>query len=68
MKEKWTGDLIGKMHVNDVTYDDLANELGISKGYISMILNGNRTPADAKERMQAALERILEKRKSQAKA
>ena len=62
MKEKWTGDLIGKMHNCDVTYDELAAELGISKSYVSMILNGARTPKDAQGRMEAALERILVKR------
>jgi len=62
VKEKWTGVLIGKMHNNDVTYDDLAAELGVTKSYISMILNGSRKPAEAKERLQAAYASVLEKR------
>lgn len=64
VKEKWTGDLIGNMHVHEVTYDELAAELGITKSYVSMILNGSRTPANAKERLQEAYSRILEKRKA----
>ena len=63
MKANWTGDLIGKMHVHEVTYDELAEELGVGKPYVSMILNGRRNPPDAKERLQAAFERILMKRK-----
>ena len=63
MKEPWTGDLIGKMHTLEVTQDELAEELGITKSYVSMILNGARSPADAKERFQAALDAILMRRK-----
>jgi len=65
VKEKWTGDLIGKMHVHEVTYDDLAAELGYTKSYVSMILNGSRKPADAKEKLQEAFSNILKKRIAQ---
>lgn len=63
MREKWTGVLIGRMHNENVTFDDLANELGVSKGYISMILNGHRRPPEAKAKLQAAFDSILQKRK-----
>lgn len=33
MLEKWTGDLIGKMHNSKVTYDEVAAELGCTKAY-----------------------------------
>lgn len=67
MKEKWTGDLIGKMHVYDVTYDDLASELGWVKGYIGMILNGQRNPMGAKEKLFAAFDAIVARRKAEKK-
>lgn len=44
MPEAWTGNLIGKMHNKGITYDDLAEEMGVTKSYISMILNGKRKP------------------------
>ena len=53
MPEKWTGVLIGKMHNARVSYDDLAAELGLTKGYLSMILNGARKPPNAKARRAA---------------
>ena len=34
MLEKWTGDLIGKMHNSKVTYDEVAAELGCTKTYL----------------------------------
>lgn len=38
LPEKWTGRLVGKMHCNRVTYDELAEELGVTKAYVSLIL------------------------------
>ena len=62
-KEKWTGRLIGRMHNEGVTYEELGAELGISKAYVSMILNGGRKPKGIRERMEAALEAVIAKRK-----
>ena len=63
MPEKWTGDLVGKMHNNRITYDDLAGELGCTKAYVSMILNGTRKPEGIRERMETAVKNIIARRK-----
>ena len=63
MPEKWTGRLIGKMHNERVTYDDIAAELGVTKAYISMILNSVRKPDGIQKRMEDAFESVLNKRK-----
>lgn len=65
MPEKWTGRLIGDMHNSKITYDELAAEMGVTKSYISMILNGNRKPVGIRERMEAAFHSILEKREQE---
>lgn len=62
-KEKWTGQLIGKMHIEEITQQDLAEELGTSKAYISMMLNGARKPKNAREKMEAAFEAVKQKKK-----
>lgn len=64
MKEKWTGDLIGRMHNEEVTIEELGNEVGWVKGYVSMILNGQRNPMGAKEKLEAAFNAIVERRQS----
>lgn len=64
MPEKWTGQLIGKMHNARVTYDDIARKLGVGKSYVSMVLNGLRTPKDAKQRFNAAFDEIIAERKA----
>lgn len=63
MPEKWTGRLIGEMHNERVTYDDLATELGVTKAYVSMILNSTRKPTGIQERMEKAFESVVNKRK-----
>lgn len=63
MIEKWMGDLVGKMHNERVTYQEMADEMGVKKSYISMILNGSRKPKGIKQRMEDAFASILEKRK-----
>lgn len=62
MIESWTGHLIGKMHNHRVSATDLAAELGVTKAYISMILNGARKPADAKCKLEAAVDAIIARR------
>ena len=63
MPEKWTGRLVGKMHNESVTYDDIAAELGVSRPYVSMILNSVRKPDGIQKRMEDAFESVLDKRK-----
>ena len=62
VKEEWTGELIGKMHNKDITLDDLAEEIGVGKSYVSMILNGKRNPSGARERLYSAFEKITERK------
>ena len=62
--EAWTGQLVSKMHINGIKAQDAAREAGISDSYFSLILSGKRNPPDMRERMEAAVDRILEKRKN----
>ena len=65
MVEKWTGKLIGKMHNNRVSLTDVAQELGVTKAYVSMILNGTRKPPEAQRRLETAVDAIIARKKSQ---
>ena len=62
MPEKWTGDLIGKMHNSKVKYDEVAAELGCTKTWVAVILNGRREPPNAKARLNAAFDAVVERR------
>jgi transcriptional regulator with XRE-family HTH domain len=63
--EKWTGRLIGKMHNERIKFEDVASELDMSVGYLSMILNGKRNPPGAKDRLEQAVNAIVERRRQQ---
>ncbi len=62
MPASWTGKLIGEMHNKGVTYDDLGEELGVTKSYISMILNGKRNPPGIEQRMEEAVRNIIQRK------
>lgn len=63
MPEAWTGRLIGKMHNNDISYEDVAKKLGYGKPYISLILNSKRKPPDIQKKMEAAVSELIAERK-----
>lgn len=65
MPEKWTGRLVGRLHNEQITYEELANEMGYTKAYISMILNGARKPDGIQKRMEDAVSAIIGKRKKE---
>lgn len=62
MPEEWTGDIVKKMHMNQITNEEIGMELGYSKSYVGMILNGKRKPAGAQEKMERAVDDIIARR------
>ena len=59
MPEKWTGELVGKMHLYGVRQADLAKVAGVTRAYVSMILAGKRTPAGGREKLEDAFARCI---------
>lgn len=51
------------MHNERITYEALAAELGVCKQYVSMILNGRRSPDGIRRRMEEAVDRIILRRR-----
>jgi transcriptional regulator with XRE-family HTH domain len=64
MLAQWTGEFVGRMHINGVTKTQLAQEMGVSREYVSMILNGHRNPDGIEQRMNDALSNLIEKQNS----
>ena len=62
MPEAWTGELLMKMHNNGIKRAHLAAEMGVTAAYIGMNLNGVRTTPGMRERMEAAVERLIERK------
>ena len=62
MPAEWTGELIGKMHVEGITSLQLAEAVGWNPKYLSTVLNGHRTPKNAEEKLRNGLDAIMNKR------
>lgn len=54
--------LIGEMHLKGVTAKELAEEAGWNPKYLSVVLNGHKTPKKAEQTLKTALNRIEVKR------
>ena len=59
MLAQWIADLVGKMHKFKITKTRLAEELGVPREYVSMVLNGHREPAGAKDKFRRAVDEIV---------
>ncbi len=61
MLAQWIGVFVGRMHQYRVTITQLAQEMGVTREYLSMILNGHREPNGIEQRMNNALDSLVEK-------
>lgn len=64
MPAQWTGELVGKMHNHKISATELAKEAGLTKPYLSMILNGHRNPPGIQYRLEDALGRLIMKKEA----
>lgn len=61
-REEWTGEVAKQMHIYGISVTDIAREMGCTRSYASLILNGQRDPRGGRERVEAALERCMKRR------
>lgn len=64
MLAKWTGKVIGEMHVAGITMKDLAAEIGWHEKYLSAVMNGRRNPKEAEAKVKEALTRCKDRIKT----
>ena len=65
MPEKWTGEVVGTMHVNRISYQELADIIGWHVKYLSAVMNGHRKPTGAERMVKDALDAILSEKGSE---
>lgn len=68
MATEWTGRVVGLLHTYRITQAELAAELGLTAQYVSMVLNGKKSPKGIEERMVSAIHTITERRQVNAAA
>lgn len=64
MMEMWTGGVVAKLHTHSISRAELADELGVTPQYVSMLLNGKKTSAGMESRMMAAIDAIVDRRRT----
>lgn len=62
MPAQWTADVVGKMHLLRISNRQIAEQMGVTPEYVSMVLNGHREPEGAEGRFKEALDRLVEKK------
>lgn len=65
LTKKWTGNLVGLMHDHKISKTMLAEELGVTREYVSMVLNEHREPAGAADRFNEAALNIIQRNTSE---
>ena len=58
MPAQWTAEIVGKMHLARITQTALAAYMGVTREYVTSILNGKRNPKDAEVRFRAAVDAL----------
>lgn len=62
--DKWIGKVIADMHLNKITQIQLADHIGVTNDYISLILLGKRKANDnIKERIIVGVKELTAKKK-----
>ncbi len=59
MDNQWIANIVGKMHINKITNIELSEQLNCTPQYVSMVLNGKKTPKSAEKRFNAALDTVI---------
>lgn len=64
MPEKWTGEIVGDMHVYGISPTELAEKIGIHPKYLSKVLNGHRNPKDAESYCRKAINELIKEKEA----
>lgn len=59
MSAQWTSEIVGKLHAHKATQAQLADFMGVTPEYVSMVLNGKREPKGAEQTFRVAVERMV---------
>jgi plasmid maintenance system antidote protein VapI len=62
MVEEWTGRIVGLLHTHRIMKAELATEMGVTPQYVSMVLNGKKSVSGIDERMESAIQAIVDRR------
>lgn len=56
---EWSGEVVGLMHINKISVSALAEHIGWRREYVSRLLNGAETRANAKEIIEKSVQELI---------
>ena len=59
MPAQWTAEVVAKMHIHRITKKQLAEKLQYSPEWVSLVLNGRRSPTGAEALFNQALDALI---------
>ncbi|WP_102050202.1 helix-turn-helix domain-containing protein [Pygmaiobacter massiliensis] len=59
MSAQWTAEIVGKMHVHNISQSEIAAHLGFSREYTNAVLNGKRNPKTAEVVFRKAIDELI---------
>ena len=62
--DQWTGEVMGKLHVYEISCKTLADKLGWHEKYLSAVLNGHRKPKKAEAQVMQALNELIQEKEN----
>lgn len=65
MIAQWIAGAVGKMHIHRIENRELASKMGFTPQYVSMVLNGKKTPKNAESRFCQAIDELISERKQE---
>ena len=58
--DKWTGEVVGTMHIYRISFKKLAERMGVTNRYLSAILNCKKRPKGCENRVRQALNELIQ--------
>lgn len=62
---KWIATAVGLMHIHKIKQSELAHKLGVTREYVTMILNNKVSPQNIKDRVMTAIYELIEEKKNE---
>ena len=63
MPKPWTGKVVGTLHTQGISQGELADKMGVTEAYLSMILKSKREPPNIKNKVFEALKSLVEEKR-----
>lgn len=64
MLPTWTGNVVKKQHIYGISNEDIANEIGCTAAYVSMLLNAKREPKNGRKTIEDAVNALIARRQT----